>query len=191
VSVAPPAADEFDRSGVPFDVRIHQKSRNQKKDGTWKLQKGIDDSVVAAVMQELAPRMLKAPAVAPPAPSATPAPVGASAPVPLPPPPIPSPPGASIAPPVPPYPGTPQENLSPPSTAIPQAPGDQGKALDPFRTLVAKITAARAEKPPRITAEEVNSIVASAGAPSLQLLNNMPHLLPVVDANIDALLATR
>lgn len=186
-SVAPPA-DEYDSAGVPWDARIHQKKKGQKKDKTWKLQKGIADALVSTVMQELAPRIRKAPVApaAPPAPDAppagfghTPLPAGAPAPVSLPP-----------VPPLPPVAGTPaaQTPVAPPppppasvETVTPQA--------DPFRALVKKVTEARGQK--RLTAEEVTQCCALAGVPGLQALNAMPHLIATVEANIDALLASR
>lgn len=187
-SVAPPApsapaVDEFDDHGVPYDGRIHQKGKSKKKDGSWKLQKGIAETLVSQVMQELAPRIRRAPAAptapaAPPAPDAppagfgtTPLPAGAAAPVSLPP--LPAVPGQAQAPVAPPAP--------PAETVAPEA--------DPFRALVKKVTEARGAK--RITAEEVTQCAAAAGVPGLQALNAMPHLIATVEANIDALLATR
>lgn len=177
-SVAP-LADEYDSAGVPWDARIHQKGKSVKKDKTWKLQKGIADAVVSAVMQELAARIRKTPA-APPAPE-TPVAAGAVAPVTLPPVPIL---------------GTPQAPLAPPApgqVAAPPAPAAQAEtvapALDPYRALIRKVTDARTAK--RCTAEEVTACAAAAGVPSLQALNAMPHLISTVEAHIDALLATR
>lgn len=162
-----PAVDEFDASGVPWDARIHQKLKSVKKDKTWKLQKGIDQSLVEAVMRELAPRIRHG--------AATPNPAGASAPVSLPP--LPSP-GAPPAPP------------APAQIEVPPAPpAEAPAAIDPFRALVAKITKARGAG--RITPEEVVQTCAAAGVPSLQLLNNMPHLIPAVESGIDAILVMR
>lgn len=176
----PVGADEFDASGVPFDGRIHQKAKSKKKDGTWKIRKGLDAAIVEAVMRELSPRVRGA-GTAPPPPSVdTPDTAGASAPVPLPPPPPPPAHTASLAPPPPP----PQEPYPYNDAAQTQSP-----PLDPFRALVAKITKARAAQ--LITGEEVNQSVTAAGCPSLNLLNNMPHLIPAVEASIDAILATR
>lgn len=190
-SAAPPV-DEYDSAGVPWDARIHQKGKGQKKDKTWKLQKGIADSLVSTVMQELAPRIRKAPAApaapAEPNPAAvfghTPLPAGASAPVSLPPvPPVPT------APQVPPVTGGPQGVGSPEAPPAPPGAETVAPPADPFRAIVAKITKARGEK--RLTAEEVTQCCASAGVPTLQSLNAMPHLIATVEANIDALLATR
>lgn len=179
-STAP--VDEFyDDSGVPFDARIHQKSKNKKKDGTWKVQKGLDPAIVEAVMRELAPRIRRPGAAATPA--QTPPPAGASAPVSLPP--VPPPPGAIVPPPPPPLPPQAQAPITTPGAEA--TPG--GPAVDPFRALVSKITNARREQ--KISPEEVTQCVTAAGAPSLQLLNNMPHLIPNVEAGIDAILAVR
>lgn len=170
IPAAGPVSNEFDKSGVPFDERIHQKSRKQKADGTWKIKKGLDPAIVEAVMRELAPHIRGA---------GTPATAGAIAPVPLPQ--APPPPQASI--PFPPPPPLPPE-VQAQALAASQAP-----PLDPYRTFVKKITDARGHN--RLTAEEVIQAVTQAGAPSLQLLNNMPHLLPLVESYIDAILATR
>jgi hypothetical protein len=192
--------DEFDSSGVPFDARIHQKTKGKKKDQTWKLQKGIADELVSAVMQELAPRIRK-PGVsafvkdfvdAPPLEVVSPA---------LAPPPMPSfgaPLPAGVE--VPPVGGhyingvlqTPGAvaPVAPPAPAAPVAPAaPSAPALDPFRALVRKITDAKAAG--RISVEEVSQCVANAGVPSLNLLNNMPHLISVVESNIDTVLALR
>jgi hypothetical protein len=53
---APPGSTtevERDTNGVAYDARIHNKSRTKKQDGSWKLAKGIDPVLVAAVLQEL------------------------------------------------------------------------------------------------------------------------------------------
>lgn len=172
-------ADEFDASGVPFDIRIHQKTRNKKKDGTWKIRKGLDDAIVESVMRELAPRIRIGSQ-----PTVTPAPAGASAPVSLPP--IPPPPGPAFVPPPPPDTAA---FAPPPPPATAGASSETQAAPDPFRTLVLKITKARAAN--RLTPEEVVQSVTGCGCPSLQLLNNMPHLIPAVDAAIDSILAVR
>lgn len=194
-SGAPAAADEYDTSGVPWDGRIHQKGKSVKKDGTWKLQKNIDQAIVTAVMAELSTRIRHPGSVAPTAPSVPPvstAPVPGASPAPVSLPPVPPPPIA----------GTPavaqniaaQTPLAPPppipaANQVPPPPIAEAQDADPFRKLVAKITAHRAAQ--AITPQEVTQCVTAAGAPSLQLLNNMPHLIPAVEANIDALLATR
>lgn len=193
---APAFVASFDKSGVPYDVRIHQRGRAQKKDGTWKIQKNLDPAVVESVMRELAQRVNaaeglrqwqlaqagEAPApTAPAAPNAPPT-AGASAPVSLPPPPPPVNPQA--VPNIPPPPATVAEGQ-----ALDQTPGAQGPGADPFRALITKITHARTTG--KLTSEEVTQAWTNAGAPSLQLLNAMPHLIPAVDTYIDACIASR
>jgi hypothetical protein len=159
-AVAPPAgevstaAPEYDAAGMQWDARIHQRTKGKKKDGTWKIQKGIDPAVVMAVTQELAARRPAAAAAVslPPAPA----------------------PVASVAPPPP--------SAAPPPPAASVQPG----LGITFRSLVSKIMAATKEG--KLTQQQVTEIVQSAGAPSLQMLNSMAHLVPDVDAAIDAAL---
>jgi hypothetical protein len=188
-----PLIGQFDKSGVPYDARIHQPKGGKKQDGTWKLRKRIDPAIVTAVMKELSARIQL---------PGTPATVGASpAPVSLPagatdsgsaaapgftPPPPPPPPvftEAGIAPPPPPPPAAAQAQ-APVST-----PGAEGQGVDPYRALVTKIVKARNDN--RIAAEEVTQIVTALGVPSLQALNATPHHIATVDSQIDAILATR
>lgn len=178
---AAPLADKYDSAGVPFDARIHQKKEGVKKDGTWKLQKGIADSLVSTVMQELAPRIR---ASAPPAPALgqSPLPAGAAAPVSLP---ITTVAQANaLAPPAP-------RSVAPSAPPAPAPSGETApvQAFDPYRALIDKISKARAAK--TLTAEEVTQTVAAFGVPNLPALNAMPHLIDSVSANIDAILAMR
>jgi hypothetical protein len=182
--------DELDKSGMPWDARIHQKTKGTKKDGTWKIQKGIDSAIVSAVTQELHARMINSTAAGPPAAAAPPAP---SAPIPIPPPgAVPPSANATVIPVVPPAP-----------VHVPQAtdvgmPDANGQGVVPagvsFRDLVTKITLARnAPAPgvaPKLTGDQVNSIIQAAGAPSLQALGSMLHLIPAVDLAIDLAIAS-
>lgn len=76
------AVVERDTAGVPYDARIHNKSRTKKQDGTWKLAKGIDPATVTAVLAQIgaAPAVPLAPAPVPPVPP-VPVPPAPSAPV--------------------------------------------------------------------------------------------------------------
>lgn len=47
---------EYDKSGLPWDGRIHNKKHTKKQDGTWKLIKGLDPTVAQQVIQELSAR---------------------------------------------------------------------------------------------------------------------------------------
>lgn len=213
--------DAYDDTGMPHDLRIHQKGMSKKKDGSWKVQKGLDPALVIAVTQELqAAGRMRAPTntSAQPNPATlfgqTPLPAGASAPVALP----PGPQNAQIPPPPPQgdiiaqaqhqayaqavaqtqaqIPPPPPVSLPGGSTVpVPPPPGvglpNAGQSnvvpiVSGFRALMDKLTRARTAG--KLTAEQVNSAVQRAGAPSLQMLSSMSHLVPEVDALIDALL---
>ncbi len=87
---------------------------------------------------------------------------------------------------VPPAPGVPM-----PPTAVLGVPNGNNAGVvqdvDPFRAFVAKVTAARTAG--KITAEQVTALIQAAGAPSLQLLKNMPHLLPAAELELETHLA--
>lgn len=188
------SADEHDSAGIPWDARIHQKGKSKKKDKTWKLQKGIAEATVAAVLQELtAQGRVRAAAGEVPAPPSFPGsvpvpPVSGSMPAPL-------PPGAMSAPGVATDGGIPAPSVNFPGSAVPVPPAPvlgvpaPGVVQVGFRELVQKISAARNAN--RITAEEVNQCVAAAGVPNLQALSALAHKVPEVDANVDMILATR
>lgn len=184
---SPPASAEYDASGMPWDERIHQKGKNKKRDGTWKLKKNADPAIVQAVVSELAARrqpfgLTSQPAATPSAHvnelSFDPAKVfgGENAAAPL-------PPGA-MAPPPPVAPAAPPVPL-PPAAAIPMGAPTPG--VISFRDLVAKIIAGT--KSGKFTTDQVTAIVQASGAPSLQVLSTMANLIPQVNAQIDALFA--
>lgn len=114
------AAPAYDSSGLPWDERIHAKSKATVGDGTWRKRRGVDDATVAAVEAELRSRLGQAgtPQPAPmPQPMPQPAPVAAVAP----PMPLPQP----VAPPMPPPMPMPQ-----PEPAAPVYAG-AGAAMQP------------------------------------------------------------
>lgn len=166
-----------DSAHMPYDARIHQKSGNKKKDGTWKLIKGIDPAIVQAVTIELAARK------------------GAVAPVSLPAS-IPLPPGdnrnLAYTVPLPPVAGVPAPPVVPAPPISSSVPVPPVSAVGPvggitFRDLIDKLTAAT--KAAQITPAKVNEICQNAGAPSLMQLDKMPNLIPEVNMRIDAFLA--
>lgn len=168
-------APEFDSAGVPFDARIHQKKRSKKTDGSWKLQKGIDPAVVQSVISELSAsgkmRPLDAPnppSATPPSSAATPGPVGVFGKSPL-------PPGAEAPPP------PPAANPAPPPP-----PASDAMPTVTFRTFVAKCAAATKEG--KLTPQQIAGICQQHGAPTLMALNSMAHLIPDVNATLDAML---
>lgn len=210
-ATTPPASVatlELDASGMPWDARIHQKAKGKKKgDGTWKLIKGVDPALVAAVTQELHAKMINTPpaeVAAPSFPGGVPVPPVApgtapgaqlpaqlqqsanSAAVPVPPPPADG--GVSAPPP-------PVSVQQPGAVPVPPAPvlgvsnaNGQGMVQTmTLRELVSKITQLRTSG--RLTAEQVDGAVRAAGAPNLQTLGAMAHLVPEVDMQIDLILA--
>lgn len=153
---------EYDKSGMPWDERIHQASKSRKADGTWKIKKGINEKspgLLEAVVKELAARKPVAFVV-----DSTP-PAGSV------PPPPPPPPANAVAGSVPPPP--------PPS-----ADSDASATGPSFRTLVDKIMAA--SKAGQINPGAISAIVQTYGAPNLQALASLPHLIADVDAAVDA-----
>lgn len=201
-AVAPPAPapgtvttishSDVDSAGLPWDARIHQKKKSKKQDGTWKLLKGIDMTLVASVVSELTANKLPA-SVSPgtqldivmpqqgtvPSPPASstvpvpPAPVGpATGTVPVPPPP------AASAVPAPPVPPSVPAAAAPAVGALPAASG--------YRELIQKCSAAT--KSGKLDPVKLQSIVQARGAPNVQGLRDMPHLIADVDADIEALL---
>lgn len=208
-ATTPPASVatlELDATGMPWDGRIHQKAKGKKKgDGTWKLIKGIDPAIVASVTQELHARMINSPPAEVAAPSfpggvpmppltgagTTPADNGMSAQhnagaVPVPPPPT----NGGV--PVPPPPVTVQQPNAvpvPPAPVLGVSDGNGQNLVQPMtlRDLVSKITQLRTAG--RLTADQVDGAVRAAGAPNLQTLGAMAHLVPEVNLQIDLILA--
>lgn len=200
------APAEYDSAGIPWDARIHQKAKGKKKDGTWKLIKGIDEAVVQTVTVELAARKI----------ATQQSPTGAQAPTPpanVPPPPpavgaVPPPP-ATVAPqvflpdannaeqqnsvPVPPVPSNaaapavPAQN-GPAAPSVPVPPvSPAGPVGVTYRSIIDKMTAGTREN--KLTAAKVLEIVTGCGVPNLQQLNQMPNTWADVDAKIDLALA--
>ena len=189
-TVAPPAAvvtgaasatavtaDEFDSSGLPWDGRIHQARKGVKKDGTWKIQKGADPALVESVIKELVARKGMAPT---PPPAAT-----GSAPPPPPAPPV-SLPAGQVSLPLPPVGAASDMSIVIPATAAPvPAPAAPavGAVSTGYRELIAKCSAAT--KAGKLDGAKLATIVQRHGCPSVQALRDMPHLIPLVETDVD------
>ncbi len=169
VSVAAPTNPvDLDKTGIPWDHRIHAESKAKIADGTWRAKRNCDPALKATVEAELRQLMGVAPSV------------------PLPP---------SVAPPVgpvtihtPPMLATPTPTVA--VNVIPAAPS--AAPIDPklqFVQLVGRASAAIQAK--KITLQEVSEICAAAGVPALPLLANRLDLVPDVAAKIDALIGGR
>jgi hypothetical protein len=175
VASAPPVATEFDSAGMQYDDRIHQKAKGKKKDGTWKLIKGVDTALVQSVTAELAAR--KASSVSLP-------PSGNSVPV---------PPVSGAVPPAPNGVSAPTANGGS-SVPVPPAPAVGGVGASPYRALIDKIT--ELTKASKIAPAKVMEVCQSHGAPSLMALSGMQEaksprdpgltVIQAVDRDIDA-----
>lgn len=160
-----PAALEFDSAGVPWDARIHQVTKGKKKtEGTWKLKKGLDASIAAAVLAEISP---KPGAVAPVVPPVTvPASVATPGSVPVPPGQNPLHVGLPGSVPVVPVP----DNAA--AGAVPPNPIQQ------FHAMMKKISEALAAQ--TITNAQVQAAHAGQGLPQLQLAITKPATIPAI-----------
>jgi hypothetical protein len=175
-AVASVASAEVDKNGMPWDERIHQTSKGRKKDGSWKLKKIFDSTpekesafaqLVETVTREHAAKRGAAPPVQLPAGgSSMPLPPVSGA-VPAPPSNVPAPPPPAGA-----------------SMPVPPAPSSGPVGASPYTALIDKILSLTKEA--KLTHLKVNEMCQLAGAQSLQALSNSPHLVPLVDRNIDA-----
>jgi hypothetical protein len=119
--VVPPPA--FDKTGLPWDARIHSAGANRinESDGTWRKKRGVSDQMMATVEAELRARS----GAVPSAPVAAPVPLPPVNPVPVPPPPAFVPgtvPGAPVAAPSVPL----AEPPAPTVDTVPAAPASNG-----------------------------------------------------------------
>lgn len=199
-AVAPPAnagGVEVDKSGLPWDGRIHSgpaDKRPQNADGTWRKKRGVSDDEVAAVEAELR-AALNAPAAAP-APAAPVAPIAEAPAAPVP----PAPPAAPVpaSPPAAPVPASPPPAPVaaapvPAPAAPPPTPAAVGTASGPaaattansapatdFAGLMRKITGLQAAG--QLTVEGTAEISAALGISGVRDLITRPDLVPSFDA---------
>lgn len=159
---------EVDSAGMQYDARIHQKAKGKKKNGEWKLIKGVDAALVQSVTAELAARK----AATAPAPTAGSLPGGTNT---VPVPPVPN---ATAAP------NVPTQNGVGATVPVPPVPPVGSVGTSPYRALIDKIT--ELTKANKLTPAKVMEVCQSHGAPSLMALNGMQHLVPLVDKDIDA-----
>lgn len=144
------AAGTVDKDGLPWDERIHAKSKATNADGTWRKRRNVDDATVAMVETQLragspAPFVPAAPVTPPLPPMAVPPVPMTVAPV-APPMPIPDAPGTAPA--MPPMPPVPQvAPIAPPMPAAPAASPvvDQAAPMD-MATFMQHISVKMTEK---------------------------------------------
>jgi hypothetical protein len=159
---------DLDKTGLPWDARIHAESKNKIADGTWRKKRNLDPALLATVEAELR-QVMGAPA----APN-----VAAGSQV------VQAPAAQIVAPPPPAAPSAPAIAPPPAATAAPA-----GDARQIFVGLVGRASAAI--QGGKVTQAEVNQCCAAAGVPALPLLANRLDLVAQVAAQVDALIASR
>ena len=160
----------MDAQGLPWDGRIHASTRSKTQDGNWKLRRGVDDDVLAAVSNELRQTMGLVPQeVVPPSPLTPPPAQVFSQPAAVPPPPFVPP----VAPPVP-----PMATLATETLQVGTATGASPSEVISFPKLMQKITAAFAAK--TLDQAAIGAAVQRVGLPSLPMLASRPDLVPAV-----------
>jgi hypothetical protein len=166
-TASPAGTVELDATGLPWDARIHSRTKSKTNAGNWTAKRGVDPSTVTKVEGELRQVM------------AAPSPVVATSPV----------AGPAI------YPATSVEgviNVPLPGT---QGTGGGAASVDPtagrqaFIGLVGRTSAAM--NGGKITQGEVTQICAAAGVAALPLLANRLDLVGHIAQQIDALIASR
>lgn len=166
----------LDKSGLPWDDRIHSSNKAFVSDGTWRKRRGVEDALIAQVEAELKAIMNipVAPVVPPPPPVAVV--------VPPPPPPPPSPVATVVA--------TGSPSTTPiVSTAAPTTPAAPS-AGEPnaYLNLIQLVTDVCTKK--QLTREQVDDCIKSVdGSLNLQLLSKRPDLIPQIAATIRTLAA--
>jgi hypothetical protein len=183
---------ELDSLGLPWDERINTESKLKlKKEGTWKVKRGIDKALVENVRAELAAAMV-ATACEPETAATTAAP---------------PPPAATTAAPPPPAANTVTKYITPDGgeyTAdellaagwtieqihereaveveiTPETPAESAEAIT-FPAFMAKLSPATTAG--TITDDQVNAALQKHGLASLVLLSARPDLIPVIDAEL-------
>lgn len=176
--VVPPApivntpSVETDSTGLPWDGRIHSRTKSKMVNGQWKNTRGIDPELIKRVTAELRTAMAApAPAyIPPPLASVPPAPMAVpQAPASVPPAPMSVPIAPAAAP------------IAPIAPATPASTEPLG-----FPAVMAKISQAVGSG--KLTKAQVAQVVTKHGLPALTVLPTRPDLLPAISADIDALL---
>lgn len=167
----PPPGVEVDVNGLPHDLRIHSAEKTKNKDGSWRVRRGTDKALVAAVEAELK-SIMSAPAASatvpqPPSDAVQLDPAaafGGNAPSPSP---SPAMPGTEVPPPPSAETGLTAE------TAPPSSLTDFARVM---RAVVEK------QKAGVLSTEQMASIVQQFGLTAVKDLVNRPDLIPAVEA---------
>lgn len=172
----------LDKTGLPWDDRIHSSNKAFVADGTWRKRRGVDDAFVAQVEAEL--RVIMNIPAAPlnvPSDEAPMAQMYNASKVPAPPP-IP-------AAPVVPYPIVALADIPAPVVIPPPPPVAPGVSEpNAYLNLIQLVTDVCTKK--QLTREQVDECIKSVDASlNLQLLSKRPDLIPQIAAHIRTLAA--
>lgn len=162
---------ELDSRGMPWDERIHSRTRSKLANGTWKYKRGITPAEKTAVEAEIATNTESpVPASRPEQETAVQLDTETAAPAPKPPE-APRAPAASTAP------------KAPPPAAAPVAPENIT-----YEHIQAKVTAGiQASK---INADVLMPLLNRHGLNTMRDLMKFPEFLPAVSADLDAIIGT-
>jgi len=170
LSSSSPTTIEQDAAGLPWDNRIHSRTKSKTSDGKWRYKREINDHIIQKVEGELR-QALAAPIIEETIEIVKPVEMPTVA--------------ANTY--VPPPPVKPLVDLMPPIISTPPAPpaGTPAPSMD-FPALMQKITAALQSG--KITSQTVISIVHKFGLPNLPVVGTRPDLVPAIAAEIDKLI---
>lgn len=164
---------ELDTRGLPWDARIHSRTKTKLANGQWKIMRGIDDAKVTLIENELRQAM-QAPLIEETI-EAPVAPVYKAVPVP---PPVPQTVEHIVSPG---FPVAPAPVATPPNVGDPTAPQQQD-----YMTFMAKATAVISSG--QMTPGKLNEIIQGFGLPSVSVVGTRPDLIPAIMDKIDEVL---
>jgi len=171
--VQPVAPGEVDRNGLPWDERIHASTRAKNADGSWRAKRGVDQTLVVAVEQELRSR-----APVPVAPQPAPMPIQPPVPAPIPMPVAPQPAPMPIQPPAPvaaapvPMPVMPAPvPVAPPAPVAPPPPPASDTVVVDFTFVMNAINRGMTANPPLIDVNYLGQLAAHLQITDLTQLN--------------------
>lgn len=196
----------LDTAGMPWDKRIHSRTKSKNTDGTWKVARKPKNfatkeewevyvnacraEYTGEVVVPAAPAPAPAAEVTPPAPAPAPAPEAAPAVVPPAPMPETAPSVFNDPAVVPPAPAPEAAPVTPPAPAPEAAPAP---APAPAVTVPADVTFGNlmqliVKNKSAVSMEQVGEIVKKHGVEKLPLLNQRPDLIPAIYAEVQALI---
>ena len=151
-----------DKTGLPWDSRIHSAAKSFNADGTWRARRGLADGYSNQIERELRQVM------------AIPSPLGTTT--------------ASGAPASTPFVASaPIAVASSSAGSIPLPPATASPAIQPYLDLMNKVSSALAGA--RITQPQLQKVCEAVGLPNFVLLGTRLDLVPTVAPMIDGILA--